>query len=153
MRGPGIGTIAVVNTKLNNIEFYPANQRRRFVGVHTTPINLQNGDKILISGMSTTSSGLGGKSYNIGISSAQLIVSEGIGSVAATGLVTFFKVQGKLPSPNDNLNNLNLRENDILNVGIGTRQEKVKILNIDAANSRIRVLSCLLYTSPSPRDS
>ena len=90
--------------------------------------------------MSTTSSELGGKTYNIGISSASLIISQGIGSVAATGLVTYFSVQGKLPSPNDSLNNLSLRENDILKVGIGTRQEEVKILNIDAASSRIRVL-------------
>jgi hypothetical protein len=118
------------------MKFYPSNERRRFVGVHTTPINLQNGDRVIISGMSTTSSDIGGKSYIIGISSAQLIVSEGIGSVAATGLVTFFKVQGKLPSPNANLNNLDLRENDILKVGIGTRQEEIKILNIDAAKSR-----------------
>ena len=43
-------------------------------------------------------------------------------------------------SPNANFNNLAIRENDILKVGIGTRQEEVKILNIDAANSRIRVL-------------
>ena len=55
-------------------------------------------------------------------------------------MVTFFNVQGKLPSPNANLNNLAIRENDILKVGIGTRQEEVKILNIDAASSRIRVL-------------
>ena len=90
--------------------------------------------------MSTTSSDLQQRTYAVGISSTKLIVSQGIGSVAATGLVTFFNVGGKLPSPNDNLNNLNLRENDILKVGIGTRQEEVKILNIDAANSRVRVL-------------
>ena len=122
------------------MNFILQNERGRFVGVHTTPLNLQNGDKVFVSGMTTTSSFIGGKTYNIGISSSKLIVSQGIGSVAATGLVTFFNVQGKLPSPNANLNNLNLRENDILKVGIGTRQEEVKILNIDAANSRIRVL-------------
>ncbi len=140
VRGPGIGTIAVTNTKLENIEFYPAQEKGRFIGVHTTPLQLQNNDKVFVSGMSTTSSNLGGKTFNIGISSAQLVVSQGIGSVAATGLVTFFNVQGKLPSPNDNLNSLSLRENDVLKVGIGTRQEQVKILNVDAANSRIRVL-------------
>ena len=90
--------------------------------------------------MTTTSSNLANKTYNIGISSTKLIISQGIGSVAATGLVTFFNVLGKLPSPNDNLNNLAIRENDILKVGIGTRQEEVKILNIEAASSRIRVL-------------
>jgi hypothetical protein len=140
VKGPGIGTISVTSTQLNNIEFYPAEEKGRFVGVHTTPIGLQNGEKVFISGMSTTSSDLQQRTYAVGISSTKLIVSQGIGSVAATGLVTFFNVGGKLPSPNDNLNNLNLRENDILKVGIGTRQEEVKILNIDAANSRVRVL-------------
>ena len=140
VKGPGIGTISVTSTQLNNIEFYPSEEKGRFVGVHTTPIGLQHGEKVFISGMSTTSSDLQQRTYAVGISSTKLIVSQGIGSVAATGLVTFFNVGGKLPSPNDNLNNLNLRENDILKVGIGTRQEEVKILNIDAANSRIRVL-------------
>ena len=140
VKGPGIGTIAVTNVKLNNIEFYPSEERGRFVGIHTTPLGIENGDKIFISGITTTSSQLGGKTFNVGIKSSRLLVSEGIGSVAATGLVTFFNVQGKLASPNANLNSLNLRENDILKVGIGTRQEKVKILNVDAANSRLRVL-------------
>ena len=91
--------------------------------------------------MSTTSSRLGQKTYSIGITSSKLLLSEDIPKVSVTGLVTFFNVQGKLPSPNANLNSLNLRENDILKVGIGTRQlETVKILNIDSANSRIRVL-------------
>jgi len=140
VRGPGIGTISVTSTKLENIEFYPSEERGRFVGVHTTPIQLQNLDKVFVSGMSTTSSDLAFRTYNIGISSAKLVISQGIGSVAATGLVTFFNVQGKLPSPNASLNNLSLRENDVIKVGIGTRQEEVKILNIDTANSRLRVL-------------
>ena len=55
-----------------NIEFYPSEERRRFVGVHTTPLNLQNGSKVYVSGMSTTSSQLGQRSYTIGISSSKL---------------------------------------------------------------------------------
>ena len=90
VKGPGIGTISVTSTQLNNIEFYPAEERGRFVGVHTTPIGLQNGEKVFISGMSTTSSDLQQRTYAVGISSTKLIVSQGIGSVAATGLVTFF---------------------------------------------------------------
>jgi len=138
--GPGIGTISVTNTKLQNVEFYPADERGRFVGVHTTPLNLQNGDKVFVSGMSTTSSRLGQKTYSIGITSSKLLLSEDIPKVSVTGLVTFFSVQGKLPSPNSNLNSLNLRENDILKVGTGDQLETVKVLNIDSANSRIRVL-------------
>ena len=63
VKGPGIGTISVTNTKLNNIEFYPSDEKGRFVGVHTTPIGLQNGDKVFISGMSTTSSDLQQRTY------------------------------------------------------------------------------------------
>ena len=138
--GVGIGTLTVTNTKLNNIEFYPSDVNRRFVGVHTTPVDLQNLDKVYVSGMSTTSSALGGKTFTVGISSAKLIVAEGIGTVAATGLVTYFKVQGGLNSPNAPLNNVALRENDVLSVGLGTMREEVKILKVDAGNSRIRVL-------------
>ena len=138
--GPGIGTIAVTNTKLFNIEFYPSKANNTFIGVHTTPIGLQNGDKIYVSGMSTTASGLGNRTYNIGISSARLIISQGIGTVGATGLVTFFNVLGKLPNPNDSLNQIALRENDIIKVGVGTMQEEVKILNVEAGNRRLRVL-------------
>ena len=78
--------------------------------------------------MTTTSSFVGGKTYNIGISSTKLIISQGIGSVAATGLVTFFNVQGKLPSPNDNLNNLAIRENDILKLVLEQDKRKLRYL-------------------------
>ena len=137
--GVGVGTITVTNTKLNNIEFYPTGGKS-FIGFHTTPIGLRNTDLMYISGLSTTNSGLGGKSYNIGISSAKLIISEGIGTIGATGIVTYFKVQGKLAAPNDPLNREELRENDILKVGIGTLQEEVKILKVEKESGRLRVL-------------
>ena len=70
------------------------------------PLNLINGDRVFVSGLSTTSSKLGQKDYNIGITSTKLVLAENISRVAVTGLVTFFNVQGKLPSPNANLNNL-----------------------------------------------
>ena len=86
VKGPGIGTISVTSTQLNNIEFYPSEERRRFVGVHTTPLNLQNGEKVFISGMSTTSSQLQQRTYTIGISS--------------TKLIDFFNLSLKLPEIN-----------------------------------------------------
>ena len=138
--GPGIGTIAVTNTKLYNIKFYPSTNDKQFIGIHTTPIGVRNTDKVYVSGMSTTSSQLGGRSYNIGISSSKLIVSQGIGTVGATGLVTYFNVKGTLAFPNDTLNTTEIRENDILTVGIGTRREEVKVLFVDSASNRLRVL-------------
>ena len=136
--GVGIGTISVANTKLNNIEFYPMGGKR-FIGVHTTPVSLVNNDQVFVSGISTTSSNLGGN-YNIGISSAKLIVSEALGAISATGIVTFIKVQGSLKNPNDPLNTLAIRENDILKVGIGTLQEEVKVLKVDKESNRLRIL-------------
>ena len=140
LEGPGIGTISVTNTKLNNIKFYPSTERNKFIGIHTTPIGLRNIDKVYVSGMSTTNSSIGGRTYNIGISSAKLIVSEGIGTVGATGLVTFFNIQGKLAYPNDPINDTAIRENDVLTVGIGTRREEVKVLLVDSISNRLRVL-------------
>ena len=35
-------------------------------------------------------------SYKIGISSTRLILSQGIGTAGATGIVTFFNVEGNL---------------------------------------------------------
>ena len=138
--GVGVGTISVVNTQLENIEFYPGGGDKSYIGVHTSPISLRNLDKIYVSGMSTTASGVGGRTYNIGISSAKLIVSQGIGSVAATGLITYFSVQGTLPYPNDRMNTIAIRENDILSVGIGTKREEVQVLNVDSGSNRLRVL-------------
>ena len=140
LEGPGIGTISVTNTKLNHIKFYPSAERNKFIGIHTTPIGLRNTDKVYVSGMSTTNSSIGGRTYNIGISSARLIVSEGIGTVGATGLVTYFSVQGKLAYPNDPANDTSIRENDILTVGIGTRREEIKVLSVDSISNRLRVL-------------
>ena len=55
--------------------------------------------------------------------------SSGVGTVGATGIVTYFKVTGDLNFPQ-------IRENDILGIG----SERVRVLNVDVLNSRIRVL-------------
>ena len=53
----------------------------------------------------------------------------GVGTAAATGIVTYFSVTG-------NLSPTSIRENDIFTIST----EKIKILNVDSLNSRIRVL-------------
>ena len=55
VRGSGMEQYQLL-TQIKQYEFYPADERGRFIGVHTTPIRLQNGDKVFVSGMSTTSS-------------------------------------------------------------------------------------------------
>jgi len=146
--GPGIGTIKVTNTKLVNIELYPSDRDKWFVGFHTTPVGIQNNDLVYLAGINTTNSGLAGRSFKVGISSGQWIVTRAIGTIAATGIVTYFNIAGALPNPNDKLNTQEIRENDILRIGAGTTtvstdigyQEQVKVLKVDKRSSRIRVL-------------
>ena len=95
---------------------------------------IRDRDNIVISGLSTTSSEIGGY-YNVGVITSKFVVtgvgttSSGISTVGVTGFVTHFSVSGDLTYPL-------IRENDIL--GIGT--EKVKVLNVEPHLSRIRVL-------------
>ena len=65
------------------------------VGIASTSLNLQNNVIVNVGGLSTTKSDLLG-SYSIGISSTRLILSQGIGTAGATGIVTFFNVEGNL---------------------------------------------------------
>ena len=81
-----------------------------------------------VAGLSTTRNNLVG-SYPIGISSNRLILRQGIGTAGATGIVTFFNVQGSLED---------IRTNDRYKVGVST--EIVKVLEVDNLSSRIRVL-------------
>ena len=131
--GPSVSNVSVASSTLS-VGIYPSSKKGNYILFAENPHNFKNSDLITISGLSTTSSKIGG-SYNAGISSNRLNVvgvgttSSGIGSAVATGLVTYFNVGGTLTYPS-------IRENDIL--GIGT--ERVKVLNIDPKLSRIRVI-------------
>ena len=146
--GPGIGTITVTNTKVTGVEFYPGQARKTFIGIATDPLDFQNIDEVYVSGLTTTATTIAQKGYTIGISSQKLLVSQAIGSTAITGFVTYVFVQGTLPEPYQALNGIGIRENDILRIGAGTTDvaadvgygEQVKVLNVDPASSRIRIL-------------
>ena len=127
IKGPDISEISVVTTTKENIEFFP-DSKNTFVGIATTSINLQNNTIVNVGSLSTTTTSLQG-SYAIGITSDRLILSQGIGTAAATGVVTFFPVVGDLRR---------IKENDRFKVGIGT--EVIKVLNVDRRLARIRVL-------------
>ena len=108
--------------------------RDRYEFISSHPHNFNNKELVTVSGLSTTSSKIGG-SYNIGVSTNTWSLT-GVGdttvsvdAVSATGIVTFLNISG-------NLSNSVIRSNDIL--GIGT--EKVKVLNVEPLYSRIRVL-------------
>ena len=124
-----ISEISVSKEKISDVTFFSdRNFEDGFVGIASTSLNLQNGVTVNIGGLSTTRSELLG-SYKIGISSTRLILSQGIGTAGATGIVTFFDVQGDLK---------NIRTNDRFKVGLST--EIVKVLEVDTLSSRIRVL-------------
>ena len=125
--GFDLSDISAEQTTISNIEFYPDSQNT-FVGIATTSINLLNTTVVNVGSLSTTRFSLQG-SYPIGITSEKYVLSQGIGTAAATGVVTFMSISGDVTK---------IRENDRFKVGVGT--EIVKVLNVDKFSSRIRVL-------------
>jgi len=133
LKGKQVESVSVATSTINNVEIYPGSKDQYIISADN-PHNFKKFDNIVISGLSTTSSKIGGF-YSAGISSNRLTIvgvgtlSSGIGSVGVTGIVTHVRVTG-------NLNYPQIKENDILSVGT----EQVKVLNVDILNSRIRVL-------------
>ena len=115
-----ISGISVSKESISGIKFY-RDFGKTFVGIASTSLNLQNGVTVNIGGLSTTRSELVG-SYKIGISSTRLILSQGIGTAGATGIVTFFNVEGNIGG---------IRPNDRFKVGLST--EIVKVLEVDTS--------------------
>ena len=134
IQGRSVNNISVASSIIQNVEIYPGQSKGEYLVFSDNPHNFENLNTISISGLSTTSSGIEG-SYNVGIKTNRLsIVGVGtigvaIGNTNITGIVTYFRVSGDLSYPS-------IKENDTLIVGT----EKVKVLNIDPLNSRIRIL-------------
>ena len=134
IKGRSVNNISVASSVIQGVEIYPGQAKGEYLLFSDNTHNFEHFDTISISGLSTTSSGLEGF-YNAGIGTNTLtIVGAGttgvaIGNTNVTGIVTYFRVSGDLSYPN-------IRENDVLIVG----SEKIKVLNVDPLNSRIRVL-------------
>ena len=141
LKGRPVSNISVASSILNNVEFYPGESKGEYLIFANNPHNFKNLDIISISGLSTTSSRIEG-SYNAGIQTNRLTIAGigstgvSIGTTSVTGIVTYFRVTGNLSYPS-------IRENDILSIGT----EKVKVLNVDALSSRIRVLRAVEGTT------
>jgi hypothetical protein len=120
--GKLISQISVGTSIFDDVKFYPSD--KEFIGFTSVPHNYSNNDLITITGEYDYQ-----KSANISVSNNTLTITSGVGSAQYTGLVTYFSVSG-------NLNYPNIGENDIYQIG----NEQVKILNVDAQSSRIRVL-------------
>jgi hypothetical protein len=129
--GKSVNNISVASTTIYDVTLYPSSAgRNSFVIQSDSPHGFSNNDIVNLSGFNTTSSMLEG-SYIVGVSTNTLAITDksGIGTIGATGIVTYISVSGDLSFSN-------LKENDIFTV----ESEKVKILNIDRASSRIRAL-------------
>jgi hypothetical protein len=124
IEGKQVSQISVASSSISNVEFIPFDNFGNFIGFATFPHNFLNNDLV-----TATTQYENKKSSNIIISQNVLNLTSGIGSVAYTGIVTYFNVSGFLNYPN-------IKENDIYQI----QNEQIKVLNIDQLNSRVRVL-------------
>lgn len=128
IKGKAVNNVSVASSTINNLETYTIDNNGSFIFVADSPHNFNNEDLVTITGVNTTSSLLEG-SYQIGITTSNFVLKNGVGTTAVTGIVTYFSIAGKLDYPN-------IIPNDILRIGT----ERIKVLNVDKKNSRIRVL-------------
>jgi len=131
--GKEVSSISAASTTITEVEIYPAENgfNGQWNVISDNPHNFKSNEIIVISGLSTTSSGIEG-AYNAGITTDTFAMT-GIGTTtvsvdtaAVTGFVTFFNLGGNLK---------NIKPNDILKVN----DEEVKVLNVDEEFSRVRV--------------
>ena len=121
--GKSVSSVSAATSSITNVEIYPSDQKGIYSIVSTEPHQWVNRDIITVTGLSTTSSEVGGI-YNAGITSTKLNVTGlgttavAIGTDGATGIVTHIDVRGDLAK---------LKSNDLL--GIGT--ETIKVLNVE----------------------
>ena len=128
--GKEVDVISVATSAISNVEVVPFPASGRYIGFAENPHNYDNLDRVFLSGFNTSVNYI--QDYHtINVNPNTFILNTGIGSVSATGIVTYLNVYGTLT---DGI--YTIRENDV--IGIGT--EKFKILNVDTLNSRFRVL-------------
>jgi hypothetical protein len=130
IKGKSVTLVSTATSTISNVEFFSGEEKNSFTIYAENPHNLKNNDVISVSGLNTTSTSLQLSSYAIGVTTSNILtLNVGVGTASATGIVTYFSVTG-------NLSPTSIRENDIFTIST----EKIKILNVDPFNSRIRVL-------------
>ena len=137
LTGKEINSISFASTFAQNVEFYPMNSTGKFIGFCSNPHSLVNKDIISISGLNTSVSSFN-EFFQVGVRSDTLSLSGPVGNSTATGIITYFNVNGSLEFPN-------IRENDVYQI----ESEKVKVLSIDRLSSRIKVLRSYQSTAGS----
>ncbi len=127
VKGRTISNISIANTEFSNVEFIQ-NTSTQYTGYTTIPHNFHHRESIYLSGLSTTGIN-NNRVINVGVRTSSFKLFTEVGTSAATGIITYFNLNGYVRYPY-------IRSNDVL--GIGT--EKVKVLNVDSFNQRIRVI-------------
>ena len=124
--GKVVSQVSASTTSINSVEVIPVGKSGQYELYASSPHGYKNAELIVLSGVSTTQVNLAGQ-YLAGISTITIALKSGIGTVGATGIVTYFPVYAsKLDA---------ISENDIFKFD----DEKVKILNVDRESNRIRV--------------
>ena len=127
IEGKDLVKVSASIEKKENVTFEVLENKTQIEARTQSPHNFKNGDYVSVSGMSSQSIINLDGIYNIGVTTETFKLATGIGSTGTTGIITYIPING----------NVNvLRENDV--IGIST--EELQVLNIDVANSRIRVL-------------
>ena len=127
--GQKVNTISVSTKTFSNVEFIPQRQGRGvFLGIVDTPHNLLNRNVIRVAGLSTNIAGFS-RGYSVGVTSANVVLATNIAAESSTGKVTWANVAGLYEGSS-------IIPNDILIID----QEKVKVLNLDFDNERLRIL-------------
>ncbi len=141
VEGKSLSNISVATSSVSGVEVYASDQKGEYILWSTKPHQFKKNDLVKVSGLSTTSSKIGGD-YKVGITTDTFVLSgvgtapTGIGSDGVTGIVTYFDVNGDLSYPR-------IKVNDILSIN----SEKIQVLNIEPEFSRIRSLRAVEGTA------
>ena len=141
LEGKPLSNISVATSSVSAVEIYPSKQKGEYIIWSTKPHQFATKDLVTVSGLSTTSSQIGG-SYKVGFTTDTFVLTGvgstpvGIRSDGVTGIVTYFDINGNLEYPS-------IRENDILRIN----SEKIQVLNIEPEFSRIRALRAVEGTA------
>ena len=141
LEGKALSNISVATSSITGVEVYPGTQKGEYILWSTKPHQYKRNDIITVSGLSTTSSKIGG-TYKVGITTDTFSLTgvgtapTGIGSDGVTGIVTYFDINGLLQYPH-------IKVNDILSIN----SEKIQVLNIESEFSRISALRAVEGTA------
>tara|TARA_R100000005_G_scaffold3959_3_gene2152 strand:- start:1559 stop:13723 length:12165 start_codon:yes stop_codon:yes gene_type:complete len=129
--GKVVNSVSVASSSIDSLEIIPLrlDTANQYVAFSTAANLFSAADIVSIEGINTSSSYLNG-SFAVGITSSLFKLTSGVGTAGATGIVTYFGISGEILT-----DIFNIRENDVYDIG----SERIKILNVDALNSRVRV--------------